>query len=116
MKEKNEPVVEIARGTQIVVVEMVISVNDLEALIADSGTVSMSVDDDGRVKVSRIPDTRPKRQAGVGMTNELLEALDDARDWIDCCGAHSGLQDILDKIDAAIAKARGERRDTRTKQ
>ena len=52
----------------------------------------------------------------ISAAPELFEALDDARAWINCCGAHSELQDILDRIDAAIAKARGERRDTHPKR
>ena len=64
MTEKNESVVEIVSRPPLVVVEMVISVSELEALIEDSGTVSMSVDDDGRVNVRMLP-------YSVGLPDEL---------------------------------------------
>ena len=44
----------------------------------------------------------------IAAAPELYEALESARTWVDECGAQAGLQAILDEIDAALAKARGE--------
>ena len=44
----------------------------------------------------------------IAAAPELYEALESARTWVDDCGAQAGLQHILDEIDAALAKARGE--------
>ena len=44
----------------------------------------------------------------IAAAPELYAALESARAWADFCGAQAGLQNILDEIDAALAKARGE--------
>ena len=38
----------------------------------------------------------------------LLEALEEAREWIDGCGAQGGVDDILHAVDVAIDKAYGD--------
>ena len=44
----------------------------------------------------------------IAAAPELYAALESARAWADSCGAQAGLQNILDEIDAALAKARGQ--------
>lgn len=53
------------------------------------------------------PHTETFDARAIAAAPEMIEALDDARDWIDACGAQGGLQGILDKIESALAKATG---------
>ena len=41
----------------------------------------------------------------IAAAPNLLEALEQAREWIDGCGAQGGVDDILNAVDVAIAKA-----------
>lgn len=42
------------------------------------------------------------------LERELYAMLEEAADWIDHCGAQAGVDAILNEIEAALAKARGE--------
>lgn len=48
-----------------------------------------------------------ERDKAMAQCRELIKALEDARNYIDDCGAQRGAQKAIDDIDSAIAKARG---------
>src|SRR5690625_1800869 len=58
-----------------------------------------------RAVMQRYAAPQPTEQQPAPDVSALVEALENARQWIDDCGAQGGAQHMLDELDAALAAA-----------